>query len=770
MGIKNLVDNIRELYKYKKEGRRLHSLCKPVELMNDEEVLYELSYLAGKNRDATLLDNRTVDLLKEIFSYGEGTSHGLENALSYVSFFSQESVKKQVLDIYANLKILPQEYIESDFYKQMYFERSKEEIHEERLNYLKSSINNFTDKITRPFRQVNNKQSLAKSSEIGTFRAPVRYKKNPFELKKSTKKKDEKHEENKRIELYIKSQFFIKNMEQFDLDTFFEHYKYNREMIESVFNLLSDDRKTSFCSMFLSSEAFKSCNVSLSNEYIDLFKNYISQDELIDFYMSNDLEEAQGIIITDEKILDYYLKHNGFASSRYTERLNSIIKKLSLSEVQGLLEKNNNPENHSRLELVYQLNDEEYDCVLKNENISPAIKESIFRIKISKLSDEDKLALYKDLTSEQQIKFINTFLFSNDAEKQFITSFISDTKDEELKRLLTIKYNTKDKISIDEVIYYINHCKEYNLYIDINKIKDYTDSEIEEIYERIDNEDLKANLLQLNRQINPYTSNMTDEEVKKFNESQPNSILVNKKNLKKFFSTAKSACCYSVLTHSEEINYLSFSEIYEILNDFLGKKGFLIENKFYKISEVEKRLINLASQKANLKEKYFLFEKGFLNKARMLDSINYYNFDSQKIFEELTFIESISDIEIKKKFLQELNGNLINKPTFVLSKQEKISVEEENKRNYSILNKVYKEKILDKNISTENKYLYLSVLLRNYYNKEMNNLNKKVVLEKALEIQELFSLINNETQKQDYDFIFNFKPQYVEGFFRRKIG
>ena len=59
----------------------------------------------------------------------------------------------------------------------------------------------------------------------------------------------------------------------------------------------------------------------------------------------------------------------------------------------------------------------------------------------------------------------------------------------------------------------------------------------------------------------------------------------------------------------------------------------------------------MAIEKADLKEKYALFEKGYLTKQRILDLISYHNFDNKEIAKEFVFIESISDIEIKKKYL-----------------------------------------------------------------------------------------------------------------------
>ena len=164
-----------------------------------------------------------------------------------------------------------------------------------------------------------------------------------------------------------------------------------------------------------------------------------------------------------------------------------------------------------------------------------------------------------------------------------------------------------------------------------------------------------------------------------------------------------------------------------------------------------------------------LFEKGFLDKDSLLKYISYDYRDIaiENVFNEISFIESIGDIAVKEAYLRNLNYNLTNKSAqFLSSKKEKENIQAENEKNTNVLNKIYKEKIYDKNTSIQNKYLYLATLLNNYYTNDIKVENKELAYKKSLEIKELFSLINNEAQKQDYNFIFDFEPKYEEGYFR----
>ncbi len=698
--------------------------------------------------------------------------YGLKDAFSCMYSFSKETARKQVIDIYASLKVLPRKYLEKDLFSPMHFGQSKKEIRENKINNFKHRINRFTDKITRPFRQIK-KETERKDYEFGPL---VEYKKNPFELKISTKASDKKRTEDRELEAYIKAKFLINNIEEVDLDQFFYNYAYDDQIINEFFNLLPDNKKSDLCNRFFSILTSNgNYNDYIVKKYIETFKKNISHEDLVELYIYNNLDiENQEIQITDNDIIYYYLKHNGNIPFGYSERFEKIIEKLDFNEITVLLEKASESTDFDIFFLAKKLNSEEYNIVMQNEKISPEVKEKIFRMNIQNLSENEKLSLYKDLTPEKQIKLRNELCFYSKENEEYIKALIENTKDEKYKKMLEI-YFAKEKVSLEEIIYYINNSKKYGIEFSTTQIQKFTDSEIAEIYDSVEDERIKAELLDFNRKINTFfdkPTNMTEEEIKEYNSFQPNSVLVNKDSIKKYLLNAKSAICYRTLLYSNEKNNLNFSDVLEILGDFIQRKDSLIEDDYHKLSETQNTLIYLATEKANLREKYSLFEKGFLDKDSLLKYISYDYRDIaiENVFNEISFIESIGDIAVKEAYLRNLNYNLTNKSAqFLSSKKEKENIQAENEKNTNVLNKIYKEKIYDKNTSIQNKYLYLATLLNNYYTNDIKVENKELAYKKSLEIKELFSLINNEAQKQDYNFIFDFEPKYEEGYFRRKF-
>ena len=99
---------------------------------------------------------------------------------------------------------------------------------------------------------------------------------------------------------------------------------------------------------------------------------------------------------------------------------------------------------------------------MQNEKISPEVKEKIFRMNIQNLSENEKLSLYKDLTPEKQIKLRNELCFYSKENEEYIKALIENTKDEKYKKMLEI-YFAKEKVSLEEIIYYINNSKKYGM-------------------------------------------------------------------------------------------------------------------------------------------------------------------------------------------------------------------------------------------------------------------------------------------------------------------
>lgn len=249
-------------------------------------------------------------------------------------------------------------------------------------------------------------------------------------------------------------------MDQVDLDKFFYNYVYNDQIIKEIFYLLPDNKKSDFCNGFLSVLTSKSkYNGSLVKEYIETFKKYISHEDLVELYIDNDDIENQEIQITDNDIIYFYLKHNGHISFDYRERLRNAIEKLDFNEIIVLLEKASSFKDFDIFSLVHNLNREESESIMQNEKILPEVKEKIFRINIHNLSENEKLSLYKELSTEKQIKLRNDFCYSID-EEEYFKVLIENTKDEKYKKMLEIHF-ANEKVPLEEIINYINNSEKY---------------------------------------------------------------------------------------------------------------------------------------------------------------------------------------------------------------------------------------------------------------------------------------------------------------------
>ena len=105
-----LTDKIRRYLEEKKvinEGKNIHSSNKEIDLLNFDELQKELTYILYENKNVEKLDDRTVDLMSEYFSYGKGEQIGLDIAMQLARVFESEKVKQQIFQIYSKQKAFP---------------------------------------------------------------------------------------------------------------------------------------------------------------------------------------------------------------------------------------------------------------------------------------------------------------------------------------------------------------------------------------------------------------------------------------------------------------------------------------------------------------------------------------------------------------------------------------------------------------------------------------------------------------------------------------
>lgn len=152
-----LTDKIRNYLKERKimnEGKNIHNLNKEIDLLNFNELQKELVYILYKNKNVEKLNDRTVDLMSEFFSYGKGEKIGLEIAIRWAITFKSEKVKQQIFQIYTKQKAFSRKYLDEFITNRInLIPRPKAVMLEEKANRIKIRINRFTEKRVKPIKK-----------------------------------------------------------------------------------------------------------------------------------------------------------------------------------------------------------------------------------------------------------------------------------------------------------------------------------------------------------------------------------------------------------------------------------------------------------------------------------------------------------------------------------------------------------------------------------------------------------------------------------------
>lgn len=761
-----LTDKIRRYLEEKKvinEGKNIHSSNKEIDLLNFDELQKELTYILYENKNVEKLDDRTVDLMSEYFSYGKGEQIGLDIAMQLARVFEFEKVKQQIFQIYSKQKAFPREYLDKFITDRInLLPRPKAVILEEKANRIKIRINMFTEKISKTMKKKRMTNQNQDESNINSVMPMEKNKKNPFQLKISTKEVDKFEKNNRQLNSYIKALIFVNNMDDIDLKRFFDYC--DIDTFNQVFEILPEKEKTEFVSMYISSDTFNRLYNDEKTAKISQFKTYISRERLINLCLDNGIEDEkfiQELNITSSELINYCFSHDGNVPYHFLEQTKEAVDELEVSDIEKFFENIKNLDSISSYYLFKNFTKQDFDRVLDNENIDEKVKEQVYRNMILSMSEEEKLELYKNLPGEKQEKLYFTFIGYGTNVKEYNEKLIDYTKNQDLKNGLEIRYLNK-KFSLEELVSCINNSKRFSFDISKDLISRLPDEQIIELYDMIDDEHVKSVLLTLNRKINKLFkpkdySHMTEEEIDRYNENVPNSILLNDKTIGLYLNTAKSVECYATLLYSKEIENMKFDDFLKAYKTYINKRETLIKSSYYKISEIDKKFETCLLKKANLKEAVNILKDGYINKKEFqgyyLENLcyrEYSNFEIKNLKSQLEFIEGIDDIEIKKNILHKLNYFLTEATAFVQKERESQIIEK--RQNIETLNNIFKEKIFDKEISIENKYLYLSQFIKNQYR---NN-------DSYDEIKELFEKINSEAGKEKYNEIFNFTPKYIE--------
>lgn len=189
---------IKDYAKLAAKRKRLGLETKAIELMNLDELMIEIACSFYKKEDIEVLDARSIELLKEILSYGKETEVSYRLFLGLISYFTNSEVQNKIFEIYNEEAEVPRNVLDRlSSGLLVKYPLTKEAQKEKRKNKIKQKINSFTDIITRPFR-VSNEENYDKFFQTRREQKPVQYKKNPFYLELSYDAIENSEQENRK--------------------------------------------------------------------------------------------------------------------------------------------------------------------------------------------------------------------------------------------------------------------------------------------------------------------------------------------------------------------------------------------------------------------------------------------------------------------------------------------------------------------------------------------------------------------------------------------
>jgi len=91
---------IKDYAKLAAKRKRLGLETKAIELMNLDEVMLEITCSFYKKEDIEVLDARSIELFKEILSYGKETEVSYRLFLGLISYFTNSEFQNKIFEIY----------------------------------------------------------------------------------------------------------------------------------------------------------------------------------------------------------------------------------------------------------------------------------------------------------------------------------------------------------------------------------------------------------------------------------------------------------------------------------------------------------------------------------------------------------------------------------------------------------------------------------------------------------------------------------------------
>lgn len=757
------------------DGKSTHESNKDIGLMNFDELTYEINYIFLKYRKSVGLNERSKEIFREYFSCGRHIDFNISQLLNLCLPFESDNITKQLFDIYFEEKEAPQEYLENFTYNNIInFETTNDVKLERKINNIKRTINSFTDKITKPFRK-EKKIETEQHEDIEAFileNGLQKYRKNPLELKVTTPKETAYNEKNQQTIDFIRTLILEKCYEEMDLDKLLTHSE--TYYVLKIYEILPEDRKIDFIKMYLNSEEFSKLYSEAQKEVLEVFKSNLSREDLIELQLGNrysDETTFEELEITNQELFRYFIKNKGHMPYGMSDKMQEALEEVSFEELKSYLENIEEPDEYSLYFVYSRMTQEEKKQILESENIHQKIKDAVFSNLIYDLSNDERIKMFDEASEEEQKKFWLQFKSSSRGEDRnaYEAKFYEKIKDTDYQKIYGIMELDKP-CSPEELAELIDKIDCY----DYRKILlTFSDDEIKTIYEKIKNENVRETILRLNRKKSTYSfdKKLTDEEIREieeYNKTVPENILINESTILHYLKNAISLREYHTLLYRREIDNLEFSEILECYKLFFEKKDLLSNDRFYKSKDIESTFKSRLIEKAVGKNFIQLIKENILDKKYVLklDKNFYRGFNKDDLNTELELIEELDDIDLRKHLIQKLNEEMTrNLEEYHMSSGEKIIANREKLQNTEKINLLYKERILNKNISLENKYLYLGMLLHNYYDSMRESDNKAYHEKLMIEFKALFEKINIEANKPEYNNIFNFMPQYKKSDF-----
>ena len=730
--IQSIIYN-NNIYKRKalKKGKKLIELKKSIDEMTLEELELEIITRIEEIVDSKEVESRFDKIVEQLMK----TKHGKFKSdimFNIINKIKDKDSKIKYLGLLS--KYIDEEVLEKMIkYGGIDLRRSAEKIaigdskykREQTINYIKNRINDFTDIFPRTIANI-------KDGTIGSFRR-WGYK-NPLKIPIKTTETERIRKEIEEFYRQEVGELVASNYEKINLYDFFSTVN-DFSIIDSIQKKLPEEIRGTFLLEYLYSMQF-GYSYSMQEEQKDRLKKCI-------------LENIPEEILINEIIGASYMLEQYFDFS-------DIISKIDFSAIQNYYRKKG--EYPANLEITRNIEigiNTAEELIEELKYIKPEKKLHFYDSISIHLSVEEKIKIVESSGIEDEIKYeiFKNFIFIKDTK--LLEMLLPKVTDEKIKNIYKIRIAIENQ-NYSEVLSLLktNNC-EYE-YINLREIcLKFSDEQIKEIYDAVEDGEVRRLLLKLSRrkEENPFAKIMGEEtlteEEKLENKKLPKYILVNEKNYIEFLKNAKSYYELSTLFSYEFEEYREKLSFEELLNLY---KSIDLENDGRKIFEFDlyKKVANISDLieliKANLSENII---KDAINRLKE-------NITIDDIKQCISKISEISAIKTKKSLFDEIIYSYIHKHHIYRhgNRKQRKEMEEDIGGKYEEVCELLDSIIDNSSTPISDKYFFLAkrMEMTNYGNEDIPISLERYILK--------FKELNKMSGKEEYNEIFDFTPQY----------